>query len=141
MKCVVQGNSESCRRCHRARLPCIFVPRANAAQLPELGTGQLDSDFKQSVLQRLAFLEDRVGFLDQQGPASARLSTGDMSISIRSQPPGTLADGPLWTAIGALQDSCPAVPSMLWLQPTVESLWSSYVPTKLRNSILCVAHS
>ncbi|KAL6924017.1 hypothetical protein ACHAPO_006555 [Fusarium lateritium] len=118
MKCIVQGNSESCRRCRRAGLPCVFVPRANAAQLP-LVSEPLDSEFKNNVLSRLKIVEERLGLLGDNN-MSLEMFAGVQELS----PDPT--NEPLWNAILQLQRCSSDLPSTIWHRDTVESLWSSF---------------
>ena len=127
MKCIVQGN-EACRRCRRAGLPCIFVPRANAAQLPDLVTGSLDVQFKKDVLTRLQVIEDSLG-LSTQVDASSRTSANTVRAASDEEPLEPRPVGPLWEAIACLQKFTPSVPATAWQRDTVEGLWSSYVLT------------
>jgi hypothetical protein len=119
MKCIVQGNSETCRRCRRAGLPCVFVPRANAAQLPVVSE-PLDLEFKNNVLSRLKIVEERLGLV---GESNMSL---EMFAGTQEQSPEPTNE-PLWNAILQLQRCSPNLPSATWQRDTVESLWSSYV--------------
>jgi hypothetical protein len=119
MKCIVQGNSESCRRCRRAGLPCVFVPRANAAQLP-LVSEPLDLEFKNNILSRLKIVEDRLGLVGDNSMSF------EMFAGAQEQSPEPTNE-PLWNAILQLQRCSPSLPSSIWRRDTVESLWSSYV--------------
>ncbi|KAL4728199.1 hypothetical protein ACLX1H_004940 [Fusarium chlamydosporum] len=125
MKCVIQGNSETCRRCRRAGLPCVFVPRANAAQLP-LVSEPLDLEFKNNVLSRLKLVEERLGLL---GENSMNL---EMFAGAHERSPEP-AEGPLWNAVLQLQKCSPGLPPAIWQRDTVESLWSSYVTSFSSN--------
>ncbi|KAG5952883.1 hypothetical protein E4U53_007643 [Claviceps sorghi] len=64
MKCRIDAGS-TCRRCQRAGLPCIFVPRANAsallvpASLPL--SGYQSPDVTSDILQRVKAIEDHLG--------------------------------------------------------------------------------
>ncbi|KAG5661746.1 hypothetical protein KAF25_003985 [Fusarium avenaceum] len=122
MKCVIQGSNETCRRCRRAGLPCVFVPRANAAQLPLLSE-PLDLEFKQNVLSRLKTLEER---LNRVGVDDLELRVPGMFSSIAEQSPEPTPEGPLWDAITLLQKCSQVVPPQIWQRDTVESLWSSF---------------
>lgn len=63
MKCRID-KGDVCRRCHRAGVPCIFVPRANAAGLP--GSIALvdrsQAELNREILRRLQALEEQAGF-------------------------------------------------------------------------------
>lgn len=123
MKCVIQGSSETCRRCRRAGLPCVFVPRANAAQLP-LVSEPLDLEFKQNVLARLKSLEER---FDHVSVGDLDLRVTGIFSGIPEHSPEPTPEGPLWNAITLLQKCSPVVQPPIWQRGTVESLWSSYV--------------
>jgi hypothetical protein len=134
MKCVIQGSNETCRRCRRAGLPCVFVPRANAAQLP-LVSEPLDLEFKQNVLSRLKTLEER---LNHVGVDDLDLRVTGIFSSIPEQSPEPTPEGPLWDAITLLQKCSPVVPPPIWQRDTVESLWSSYVSSRFPLSMLVI---
>lgn len=123
MKCVLQGSSEACRRCRRAGLPCVFVPRANAAQLPSL-SGTLDLDFKNNVLSRLKVVEERLSIV---ADGDMDFGAAGMFSGVSEQSPEPIPDGPLWNAIVLLQRCSPAVLPSIWQRDIIESLWSSYV--------------
>ena len=76
MRCVPSDDDpHTCRRCQRTDVPCVFVPRANAATLPSSiaalaaaaaavtgeGAGSIDARFKSDVLRRLRVLEEYLG--------------------------------------------------------------------------------
>jgi hypothetical protein len=122
-------------------LPCIFVPRANAACLPDstIMGDVSDDSFKRNVLRRLELLEDCLGIppsTEQDGilgataaPASiidgqdARAEDSDEEHS-----PEFTALGALWEAVAILAKSSPrSVPPSVWLKRTVKQLWSSLV--------------
>ncbi|KAL2851185.1 hypothetical protein BJY01DRAFT_232998 [Aspergillus pseudoustus] len=126
MKCVSEGN-ESCRRCRRSGLPCVFVPRLNAATLPESVLALQDKDFKADVLNRLRAIEEKMGLF----PASDRTfgSTQDSEEAHDQQHPSPEPDGleTLWEAVGVLQRSAPnVVATLIWRKSTVKELWSSF---------------
>ncbi|KAF4418735.1 c6 finger [Fusarium acutatum] len=123
MKCVLQGSSEACRRCRRAGLPCVFVPRANAAQLPSL-SGTLDLDFKNNVLSRLKVVEERLSIV---ADGDMEFGAVGMFSGVSEQSPEPTPDGPLWNAIVLLQRCSPAVPPSIWQRDIIESLWSSAI--------------
>lgn len=124
MKCVVHSNSQSCRRCQRSGLPCVFVPRANAATLPDYVLSHVGSgdDFKNDVLHRLKTIEDYLGLSAPESAISPapRVEDGDDHISLEST-----GSGPLWDAAAVLEKSAPSsVPSSIWSRTTIENLWS-----------------
>lgn len=126
MKCI-PGKGEVCRRCYRASLPCVFVPRANAASIADLLPGEkIDTGFKNDVLQRLHVIE---GLLGIHNPNSIQEDDpGGNDDALDRIPPELLGFDALWEALDALQESCTAmsVPSTVWNRTTVSSLWMSF---------------
>ena len=88
MKCIASNDVRSCRRCLRTGVPCIFVPRANAATLPEgllaaAGAGaSLDEHFKQDVLRRLRVLESALATPNNNRHAGNGQSNGTLSNTV-----------------------------------------------------------
>ncbi|KAL4781132.1 hypothetical protein BJX76DRAFT_350410 [Aspergillus varians] len=126
MKCIIEGN-DVCRRCRRAGLPCVFVPRANAATLPESMMALQDDAFKADVLHRLKIIEERIGVSPGAGPSSQ--STAQNEVEDDEQDPslelGSL--GSLWEAAAVLQRSAPtSVAPLIWRKGTVRELWLAF---------------
>lgn len=138
MKCIA-GKGDTCRRCHRSNLPCIFLPRANAATLPGALASSIDDQFKNDVLRRLRIIE-----------GSLELPTSGESVSTEASDCGIgdcgddsaeyAALSPLWDALRVLEKSSPkAVSPVIWRKGTIGYLWSSYVailPRSVRWSSL-----
>lgn len=142
MKCVpASGCTDACRRCHRAGLSCVFVPRANAAPSPASPVlASLDTDivhdghFQSSVLTRLRVIEECLGLplastVPMPEPCEPILnavspqSEDDSDASLSQDP--SLA--PLWDAMATLQISCPShVPRSVFRKSTVAGLFSSF---------------
>jgi hypothetical protein len=120
MKCVIEGNAtDECRRCRRSGLPCIFVPRANAATLQDTISSLPYGDFKTDVLRRLSVIEERLGLPAASNPGSSGVLAYNDELS-----PDQSSLGSLWEAGAVLQRSAPAsVPSILWRKDTVKDLW------------------
>lgn len=143
MRCTpIHGRNDTCRRCHRAGLPCVFVPRANAATLPDLlGLGERgqvsDEHFKRDVLDRLRNIEDCLGLTSSSKPTTAdsdrsHLDVGRVPAGSDSEDDDSFGDptfGPLWEALHVLRRICPSglVPPSTWRRATIVELWSSYV--------------
>ena len=125
MKCV-SGKNETCRRCQRAGLPCVFVPRANAAALPDLQLEISEWQFKQNVLQRLKAIEVFVGM-----PTSENSQADDDHVAADQDVMDSTDDlAPLWQSLGILKDCSPNhIPSAIWQKSLVKSLLASYVGT------------
>ncbi|OJJ02065.1 hypothetical protein ASPVEDRAFT_62226 [Aspergillus versicolor CBS 583.65] len=123
MKCVVEGNN-ICRRCRRSGVPCIFLPRANAATLPESVMALQDDEFKADVLHRLEVIEERIGLSgaksELQGADSAE-ADGTRELSPESEGLGSL-----WEAVAVLQRSVPQSVPSIWRGDIVKELWLSF---------------
>lgn len=130
MKCLFEDSSDKCRRCHRSGLPCIFVPRANAASLPELKTGATDNEFKRDVQRRLRIIEETLGLSEPQVSAYDAVDTagGEECDEEEEHSEEFNNLSALWDATVILQNSAPShVPPSVWRKRTVRDLWLSYV--------------
>ncbi|KAL3446973.1 hypothetical protein BJX65DRAFT_107310 [Aspergillus insuetus] len=126
MKCVIENN-ETCRRCRRSGLPCVFVPRANAATLPESVMALQDSDFKRDVLNRLRAIEEKIGLSPAANPASECPEEPEIENDGGDTSSESDGLGTLWEAVAVLQRSAPSgVPPVIWRKATVKELWSSF---------------
>lgn len=122
MKCVIPDNGDTCRRCQRSGLPCVFLPRANAATLPNhVLSGLNDGDFKQDVLNRLKIIEDCLGLSGStEHDLTERAEDVDEAFS-----PTFNGLGTLWEAASVLEKSAPSyLPSSIWSKNTIQQLWS-----------------
>ncbi|EED21458.1 conserved hypothetical protein [Talaromyces stipitatus ATCC 10500] len=129
MKCIAEDNSDGCRRCRRSGLPCIFVPRANAATLPEFNTRASESGFKTDVLRRLKIIEDTLGLSEAHNAPSEHIDCGDCEGSDDDEgyPDEFNSLHALWDAVVILQSSAPGfVPRSIWRRHTVRDLWLSF---------------
>jgi hypothetical protein len=123
MKCIIADSTDTCRRCQRSGLPCVFLPRANAATLPnDVLSGLNDGNFKEDVLHRLKVIEDYLG-MSALGEAEldGRAEDNDEEFS-----PDYRSLSGLWEAAEVLEKSAPSsVPPSIWCKSTVKELWSS----------------
>ncbi|CAK7222208.1 hypothetical protein SCUCBS95973_004764 [Sporothrix curviconia] len=137
MRCVPSDDDpHTCRRCQRTDVPCVFVPRANAATLPNsiaalaaAAEGPVDARFKTDVLRRLRAVEEYLG-LGAPSRAAADATGGsdteeeaevggregavvdvdqdDGNSSSGEELPTSYASlGALWHAVSVLQASVP----------------------------------
>jgi hypothetical protein len=123
MKCVPAGNTDTCQRCHRSGLPCVFLPRANAATLPnDVLTGLNDGNFKEDVLHRLKVIEDTLGISTaEEAELDWRAEDSDEEFS-----PDYRSLSGLWGAVEVLEKSAPnSLPSSIWYKSTIKQLWLS----------------
>ncbi|KAL2823840.1 hypothetical protein BDW59DRAFT_92728 [Aspergillus cavernicola] len=128
MKCLMEDN-DVCRRCRRSGLPCIFIPRVNAATLPDGVIAPQDDEFKTDVLRRLKMIEDRLGFSDGWEEPSMECEVAEEldsdngdSLCLDSSSLGSL-----WEPVAVLQRSAPStVPSSVWRKGIVKELWLSF---------------
>lgn len=126
MKCIT-GSGKVCRRCHRAGLPCVFVPRANAATITGLlPSNDTQSGFRDDVLRRLETIEGLLG-IETQGILQEDVMH-DTENAPNATPPVFSGFAALWAALNVLQESCltVSVPSTVWDRRTVGNLWSSF---------------
>jgi hypothetical protein len=126
MKCIIEDSSIDCRRCLRSGLPCIFVPRANAATVPDVVLGLQEGDFKADVLRRLKVIEDTLGLADEAPKMSTESVVVDDVESDEGEDLYSAGLGALWDAAVVLQSSAPSsVPQSIWRKSTVKDLWLS----------------
>lgn len=127
MKCLIEDNSDECRRCRRSGLPCIFVPRANAATLPEFKYHSRDGGFKTDVLRRLQIIEDALGLSEASNERLESVDAGDNEVFDDEE--GTSDEfnsfGALWDAVVILQSAPCSVPRAIWRRRIVRDLWLS----------------
>lgn len=128
MKCRLD-NGSTCRRCSRAGVPCIFVPRANAAGLPapvsvvvERARDAMSSD----ILQRLKAIEDHLGF--GFGGSSSDAATVSPAFDGDEDDGDSNSLATLWAALRVLR-RCgpPSVNPVIWQRNTVKYLWQTRV--------------
>lgn len=133
MKCRLD-NGSTCRRCLRAGVPCVFVPRANSASHREslslasiLHSNEQSSSFNKSVLLRLKRLEEHCGLSglgsleDAESPVSLNLP------EVELESPGDAGLSALWNAVAVLRRTCPSkVSSNIWEKHLIKRLWLSF---------------
>lgn len=128
MKCRIDSG-RTCRRCYRAGVPCIFVPRANAAGLPSsTPESRSQSELNKDILHRLQVIEDHLGF--NLAPATAESHpTSNNDYASEEQAQDGLTPATFWPAIKCLRDSCPSsVGPAIWQPKTVKYLWQTSAP-------------
>lgn len=132
MKCIVEDNHESCRRCQSSGLPCVFVARANAASLPEhilthVGT---DENFKEDVLCRIKVIEEYLGLPSTSSAGAPSEIAARMEDGGEQMVPEHSGLSALSGAASALEKSAPRpAPPLIWSRSTIEQLWSWLVLT------------
>ncbi|KAH7007230.1 hypothetical protein EDB80DRAFT_456041 [Ilyonectria destructans] len=140
MKCRIDSGP-SCRRCLGSGVPCVFVPRANAASynLCDDTTSTVPLPISQpnaqlpapdnAVLRRLKRIEDHIGLPDIDDEIIADASE---SITLDSQGPQDPSLGPLWPAIQVLKSSCSTnTTKEIWTEPLIKRLWLTFHDTML----------
>ncbi|KAL2886144.1 C6 finger domain-containing protein [Ceratocystis lukuohia] len=127
-------NGESCRRCSKAGVPCVFVPRANASYLRDLivSSDSRDSDqvsFNRSVESRLKRIEDYLGLADglpPPSPPSVQASEVNVSADAPSSPDSDVFSA-LWPAVLALKKACTVnVSARIWDRGVIKALWRTF---------------
>ncbi|KAF3392317.1 hypothetical protein DPV78_010528 [Talaromyces pinophilus] len=128
MKCLIEDNNDECRRCRRSGLPCIFVPRANAATLPEFKNHSRDGGFKTDVLRRLQIIEDALGLSEASNERLEFVDAGDNEGFDDEEEASDEFNslGALWDAVVILQSAPCSVPRAVWRRRTVRDLWLSF---------------
>lgn len=130
MKCRIDSGN-TCRRCQRSGLPCIFVPRANAsAFMVPASLAQADltpSEVTRDLMRRVKAIEDHLGWAGQQPKLQESPLEAAETVDILDCD-GTL--GKLWESLGSLERTVPGPrdPSV-WKRSTVKYLWQTYVLT------------
>lgn len=132
MKCRIDSGN-SCRRCERAGLPCIFVPRANAsafmvpASLPL--TEMASYDVTRDILRRVKAIEDHVGIHDA-GKVGAAPSAPEYANEVPEKTRAKDSTWNLWEILAPLEDcAMPSYSRALWTKGTVEELFQTYAIT------------
>lgn len=126
MKCRLDGD-ESCRRCRQAGVPCVFVPRANAAASTARTSPSSHSTSQSTsagVLQRLIHIETLLGIT---GSATGAEAEGGDSEDETREGDGQHEDPqyPLRSAVEDLRKVAPGcVNAIIWRRSTVQDLWS-----------------
>ncbi|KAE8554298.1 hypothetical protein EYB25_002836 [Talaromyces marneffei] len=128
MKCLVEDDSNECRRCRRSGMPCIFVPRANAATLPEFKNGSREGGFKTDVLRRLQIIEDTLGLSEGSNGNLESIDGGnDEGFDDEEETSDEFNSlSALWDAVVVLQSAPCSVPRAIWRRHTIRDLWLSF---------------
>lgn len=131
MKCRID-TGDTCRRCQRAGLPCIFVPRANASALMVPASfplsGYQSPDVTRDILLRVKAIEDHLGL---------NLGSNDGTPSYLGQQEAKREDAvepwhddepldKLWEVSAVLERCSPGSPdAALWKRSTIRHLWKT----------------
>ena len=121
MKCRIDTGT-TCRRCQRAGLPCIFVPRANASavlapsSLPLTEVPSLDA--VTDIMRRVQLIEDHLGLSSTESQSQEK---GTFTIDSQTYDESL---GHIWKPLGCL-DRCAPAPrqEILWRRSTIKYLW------------------
>lgn len=134
MKCKID-NGDACRRCQRSGIPCIFIPRANAARpldpVAVLNTEQ--SEINRTTIRRLKAIEEYLGLAErgenQIAPHNSNTLNGPGDFAGGGDSPEDRSLRPLWEATASLQRIHPNsfVDSSIWQRSTVKHLWLTCV--------------
>ena len=124
MKCRID-NGRTCRRCYRAGVPCVFVPRANAAGLPGSVAGdRSQGELSKDVLRRLKVIEDHLGLNLPGGPVDHRTVDSGDYVDSEETPGDKAPNSTLWSAVKCLRACSPtSVDPIIWQQKTIKYLW------------------
>ena len=119
-------HGDACRRCRRAGLSCVFVPRANAAGPWKATPDALPGQLGLHLLQRVKAIEDHLGLSSdvdaQQDGAQGVLDQEDLESSEQDR----IFD-PLWQAAACLE-KCNLGPHnpQLWQRPMLKHLFHTF---------------
>ncbi|CAJ2508925.1 Uu.00g139510.m01.CDS01 [Anthostomella pinea] len=127
MKCRLDSGN-TCRRCQRSGVQCIFLPRANAATLPESLVDFSQIELNGDILRRLRAIETHLGLTGNgpESPVEEQTHHGfDGSLTIAS--PEEIALSSLWEAVGCLEKiSVPLTKPSIWRRSTIKHLWLAF---------------
>jgi hypothetical protein len=138
MKCRIDKGNTTCRRCQRSGVPCVFVPRANAALSIDClqVTDGRQLEFNRSTLRRLEAIEGCLGLStpEDSGSTNATDDTDDFG-EIAGQQGGSKDPTlrPLWQAIACLRKMRlgSSVDVAIWRKSILKHLWLTYAPGSL----------
>ena len=122
MKCRIDAGT-TCRRCQRAGLPCISVPRPNASAVlaPSslLLTEVPSLDAVTDIMRRVQLIEDHLGLSSAQEPQAQEKTTFTIDSQTYDE-----SLGHIWKPLGCL-DRCAPAPrqEILWRKSTIKYLW------------------
>jgi hypothetical protein len=128
MKCRIDSGN-TCRRCERAGLPCIFVPRANASAFmvpASLPLAEMASyDVTRDILRRVKAIEDHIGIHDTE-KASAAPPAAECAIEVLDKVRVKDGTWSLWKTLASLEDCAMSSHNRaLWTKSTVENLFQT----------------
>ncbi|KAI1344499.1 hypothetical protein F5Y15DRAFT_113348 [Xylariaceae sp. FL0016] len=125
MKCRLD-NGTVCRRCQRSGVQCIFLPRANAATLPESLVDVQQIEFNGDVLRRLKIIEAQLGLNGMGSPLQERMHHVTDAVS-PEETPEDIALRPLWDAVAVLEKlSTMSTKPSIWRRSTIRHLWLTF---------------
>ncbi len=130
MKCRIDSGN-TCRRCDRAGLPCIFIPRANASAFmvpASLPLAEMASyDVTRDILRRVKAIEDHLGLHEDVKSTEAHSAAPYTGEPIDKNSADDLA-GPwsLWRSTACLERCAPTSHDpALWKKSTVRHLFQT----------------
>ncbi|EGX88272.1 Fungal transcriptional regulatory protein [Cordyceps militaris CM01] len=136
MKCRMDAAGSTCRRCERAGLPCIFVPRANASAFmvpASMPLAEMASyDVTRDILRRVKIIEDHLG-LAVSGRVDDAEARSILTPTTQDAPvlPDSAGDAHhrqhLWDAAASLE-RCMSGPrdAALWDRGVIQYLWQTF---------------
>ncbi|KUJ15456.1 uncharacterized protein LY89DRAFT_113348 [Mollisia scopiformis] len=132
MKCEVEDQSSTCKRCRLSQIPCIFKPRANAAavvhELPPpshaiaghaSNTAQPTLD-PQTVLSRLDTIEALLGIVSSPRPVL------DDDVCLRPTDADSAFHGVFAAAMHLKTTTRPPQTPKIWSRDVIKQLWLSF---------------
>ncbi|WDK12789.1 hypothetical protein CGRA01v4_04070 [Colletotrichum graminicola] len=133
MKCRIE-NGSACRRCLRAGVPCVFVPRANSASHREsislaslLQANEQSPLLNKSVFLRLKRIEEHLGLPPLSNVDEPESPPSPEMTALEPGTPGETSLGALWGAVSVLRRSCSSnVSSNIWDKVMIKRLWLSF---------------
>lgn len=130
MKCIIEQGS-TCRRCRRGGLPCVFVPRANAAGVwrpslnPRTVSESLAGDLGVYLLQRVKAIEDHLGLSSTSD--GQEVTNGSLDVDDGEPAEEDPRMEPLWRAAAPLERATVGLTgSHLWRRSKVKHLFQTF---------------
>lgn len=132
MKCRMDSGN-TCRRCERAGLPCIFVPRANASAFmvpASMPLAEMASyDVTRDILRRVKIIEDHLGLATAGKTEDVDAKSAATPSEEPPAEPDTPGDGQLqhiWDAVASLERCTTGHRDpVLWNKGIIKYLWQS----------------
>lgn len=130
MKCRIDSGN-TCRRCDRAGLPCIFVPRANASAFmvpASLPLAEMASyDVTRDILRRVKTIEEHLGLHNDNKGTEAQARVSYLSEPIdRDIEKESSASWSLLRTTACLERCAPGLHNpALWKRDTVSHLFQT----------------